>query len=523
VDGVITSITGKPGYPADPANEAGLVATVEDMNDKRCFVVMPYGTKPVPDTDRTFDFDKVYRVVMMPAIRAAGFEPLRADESASSGLIHSEMFQDLRDRTVVLVDLSLGNPNVFYELGARHVMAQRGTVLMCVATTQLPFDVALSRVIHYDYDGIAFDWDEAERVKPLITAALREAATQPDSPVHAMLDRVLQESTAAVELQTDARVANAESDEVLRQYAAIIAGTLPPESDLGDLISEHAGSRLGVLALAAFCRSQPQLPDGSERVASRLAVYSQYALSAEIFGQLDREDRLAPWRYMQFGSAVSELQSTQTSAEEGLEIQLKGLKRAERELRESDTDENLWNYAYCLHEVGAMHEWLWRLADRNDDKHLTAAITSMNDSVEQLAGRTMPAWVNFVARSHLKMLYLLRARDGRTDRPDDEGHLASILALNTTEEAKAESTSSLGWYKVVAHVERGSQETARRSAVAQLTRDARLEADEPTFNRAQLYFMTRRMMSANADYQRHPSLWDQIAQLLKDASVPTGS
>jgi len=97
-----------------------------------CFVVMPFGKKPFQDgTGRTCDFDKVYRVVIQRAVKQAGLNPLRADERTSSALIHSEMFKYLRDQVVVLADLSLENPNVFYELGIRHVMSPSGTVLIC--------------------------------------------------------------------------------------------------------------------------------------------------------------------------------------------------------------------------------------------------------------------------------------------------------------------------------------------------------------------------------------------------------
>jgi hypothetical protein len=68
---------------------------------------------------------------MEPAIKAAGLTARRADQTVSSGPIHTDMFRDLRDRPLVLADLSLLNPNVFYEIGIRHVLARRGTVLMC--------------------------------------------------------------------------------------------------------------------------------------------------------------------------------------------------------------------------------------------------------------------------------------------------------------------------------------------------------------------------------------------------------
>jgi hypothetical protein len=102
------------------------------MSKDKCFVIMPFGTKPIPDEpNKSFDFDKVYRTVIRRAVEEAGMEAIRADEQSGSHIIHSDMFRELRDRAVVLADLSLGNPNVYYELGIRHVLSSGGTVLMC--------------------------------------------------------------------------------------------------------------------------------------------------------------------------------------------------------------------------------------------------------------------------------------------------------------------------------------------------------------------------------------------------------
>ena len=75
---------------------------------------MPFGTKSAAlAPDGRFDFDKVYRVATRRAIEAAGMAPVRADEPTSSGAIHTDMFKALRDKPVVLADLSLHNSNVY--------------------------------------------------------------------------------------------------------------------------------------------------------------------------------------------------------------------------------------------------------------------------------------------------------------------------------------------------------------------------------------------------------------------------
>src|SRR5262249_8218766 len=154
---------------------------------------------------------------------------IRADERKGSNIIHTEMFIDLRDQPVVLADLSLDNPNVYYELGIRHVMSSRGTVLMCRHGSELPFDVKLSRVIFYKDDGANLAWEEAERVVRELQFALEQAKRGvPDSPVHALLESVLrdQELTSGQDDLQQLTVPSGDRREHgnLDEYQRLIAG-----------------------------------------------------------------------------------------------------------------------------------------------------------------------------------------------------------------------------------------------------------------------------------------------------------
>lgn len=162
----------------------------------RCFVVMPFGCKrfheisplgdgicanlvsTVVDTiaglnGRSYDFDKVYRVFKKAAI-LANLEPFRADEQCG-GIIHDDMLRALDESPVVLADLSMSNPNVYYEVGRRHGRRPDGTVLVCRAGTKLPFDISGYRVHFYEYDGICFDFDEVDRFVEELRPALVDA------------------------------------------------------------------------------------------------------------------------------------------------------------------------------------------------------------------------------------------------------------------------------------------------------------------------------------------------------------
>src|SRR6202521_5053918 len=85
---------------------------------RRAFVIMPFGEKKGPD-GTAIDFDAVYQAPFAPAITAAGLMPHRADADRRGGSIHLDMFQDLLLAEFVVADLTLDNPNVWYEIGVR--------------------------------------------------------------------------------------------------------------------------------------------------------------------------------------------------------------------------------------------------------------------------------------------------------------------------------------------------------------------------------------------------------------------
>src|SRR5688572_114637 len=257
---------------------------------EKCFVVMPFGVKPRNDgTDRTYNFDKVYRVIIQRAINNVGLQPVRADETEGSRVVHADMFKDLRDRPVVLVDLSLLNPNVLYELGIRHVMSATGTVLMANEETvkKLPFDIALSRTIAYRYDGEFLDWDEVERVIPLLQAAIEEARRgTPDSPVYAFLEQVLSASALKKDdtLAEDGKNPNSDLDVYQKKFAKIWLES-KDTIEVEKLIDEHSNSSFGVRAIGYYGLLANLDKPIQTKIAEFLFNYEQYDLAAELYEQ----------------------------------------------------------------------------------------------------------------------------------------------------------------------------------------------------------------------------------------------
>jgi hypothetical protein len=72
-----------------------------------CFVMMPFGRKR-DGKGREIDFDAVYAEIVLPAIEAAGLEPIRADEGHAGGVLHKPMLERLILCDVMIADLTQG-------------------------------------------------------------------------------------------------------------------------------------------------------------------------------------------------------------------------------------------------------------------------------------------------------------------------------------------------------------------------------------------------------------------------------
>jgi tetratricopeptide (TPR) repeat protein len=116
------------------------------------FVAMPFGLKPGPD-GVDVDFNRVYRELIKPAIEAAGLSAFRADEEQAAGSILDDMFQELLIADMVVADLSVPNPNVWYEIGVRHALRSRGVVLLFGGKAPSAFDLYTDRKLRYGLAG----------------------------------------------------------------------------------------------------------------------------------------------------------------------------------------------------------------------------------------------------------------------------------------------------------------------------------------------------------------------------------
>ncbi|MCB1492757.1 MAG: hypothetical protein KDJ77_13345 [Rhodobiaceae bacterium] len=128
-----------------------------------CFVISPIGK---PGSDVRKHADLVLNYIIRPPAEKAGYEVKRADGDAEPNDITSRVITDVLDADVTIADLTGHNPNVFYEMALRHMIA-KPLIPMAMLGTVLPFDVYSQRTIEYDVT----DYDSHNQARERLAAA----------------------------------------------------------------------------------------------------------------------------------------------------------------------------------------------------------------------------------------------------------------------------------------------------------------------------------------------------------------
>ncbi|MFZ2472782.1 MAG: TRAFs-binding domain-containing protein [Methanothrix sp.] len=155
------------------------------------FVAMPFGKKHSDNVE--IDFDQIYNNAIKPAASKCDVEIIRADEERTGGIIHRSMYERLLLAEVVIADLTMANPNVFYELGIRHCARPKSTILIFAANAKLPFDVSPLRAIPYHLeDGGNLSEESARDLQRNLEkkiAEVKEENSMPDSPLFQLVQK----------------------------------------------------------------------------------------------------------------------------------------------------------------------------------------------------------------------------------------------------------------------------------------------------------------------------------------------
>ena len=151
------------------------------------FIIRPFGIK-TDSAQKELDFDLVQRELIDPAIEASQLRGGTTGKIIDSGNIREDMFALILEADIVICDITILNPNVFYELGIRHALRRRATILIKGGPTadQTPFDIQTDRYLYYEIDNPG---QFKERLIETIQATLK-SDRETDSPVFRLLPKL---------------------------------------------------------------------------------------------------------------------------------------------------------------------------------------------------------------------------------------------------------------------------------------------------------------------------------------------
>lgn len=94
------------------------------------FVLMPFSS----------EFDDVYQLGIKVAAEEAGAYAERVDEQIYAESMSARIYNQIAKADVIVADMSLRNPNVFYEVGYAHALGKL-TILLTRSSDDIPFDL----------------------------------------------------------------------------------------------------------------------------------------------------------------------------------------------------------------------------------------------------------------------------------------------------------------------------------------------------------------------------------------------
>jgi len=151
------------------------------VNMGKCFIIQPFdGGK----------FDKRYADIFKPAIENAGLEPYRVDMDIESVIPIEEIDKGIKDSEMCLADISIDNPNVWFELGLA-IAYGKDTILICSEDRKekFPFDVQHRKIIKYLSESAS----DFEKLKKTIEDRIR-AYIKTSSNIESITKNVVQKT-----------------------------------------------------------------------------------------------------------------------------------------------------------------------------------------------------------------------------------------------------------------------------------------------------------------------------------------
>ena len=134
---------------------------------EKCFIIMPISTPENVASNYKGDedhFEHVLDHLFIPALKKAGFEPI-PPKSTGSNVIQADIIKNLSTSEMVLCDMSILNPNVFFEFGIRTALDMPISLVTDDNTTNIPFDTSI--ISFHRYKSAMNLWEIENEIKAL--------------------------------------------------------------------------------------------------------------------------------------------------------------------------------------------------------------------------------------------------------------------------------------------------------------------------------------------------------------------
>lgn len=168
--------------------------------NKTCFVIMGYGIKNNLNLDLAYE--KIIkpcilknRLIPFPLYEESSYNAYRCDEISGTTSIDYKFVTCLNGADIVIADISTMNVNAVYELGARHALKPRSTILLCAKEKKKEFkffDISYVPIIFYEHDGTFLKKDVIRQTKDQLNSfldfAINTSSNVPDNPIYRALN-----------------------------------------------------------------------------------------------------------------------------------------------------------------------------------------------------------------------------------------------------------------------------------------------------------------------------------------------
>lgn len=174
------------------------------FTDKNCFVIIGYGKKNSYANGklRVLDLEETYTYLIKPVFEALKIDCYRAIDKNLNESIDKIMLQEIKNADIVIADISTLNANVMWELGVRHSLKPKHTIMICEEEqmSSIPFDVNHFVVHKYTHSEQGIPYKEVDRFRnylaKLVTGILESDSHGTDSPVFTFLENELRTGKA---------------------------------------------------------------------------------------------------------------------------------------------------------------------------------------------------------------------------------------------------------------------------------------------------------------------------------------